>query len=208
MVRISNERSRARRRGPSAEARFQARRREILRAAAAAFRAQGFEAAGMRDIAAAAGLSPANLYYYFQSKDELLFFCQDAALDLLLEACAVAAREEPDPARRLERLVRAHLRVMFEELDGAAAHVATDALPRPLRRRIVDKRDRYERALRAVVVEGVAAGAFAPCDPVLVTRALLGALNWTAHWYRPGGGVSPAGLAHELSRYLLRGLRP
>jgi hypothetical protein len=86
--------------------------------------------------------------------------------------------------------------------------VATDALPRPLRRRIVDKRDRYERALRAVVADGVARGAFAPCDPVLVTRALLGALNWTAHWYRPGGGVSSPALAGELSRYLLRGLRP
>lgn len=160
----------------------------------------------MREIAAAAGLSPANLYYYFASKDELLFFCQDAALDLLLAACAAQGDEPAGP--RLERLVRDHLRVMLEELDGAAAHVATDALPRPLRRRIVDKRDRYERAARAIVAAGVERGEFAPCDPVLVTRALLGALNWTAHWWRPGGGASVSDLSRELSRYLVRGLRP
>ena len=61
-----------------------ARRDEILRAAARIFRERGFEAAGMRDIALAADLSPANLYHYFKGKDELLFYCQDRALDRML----------------------------------------------------------------------------------------------------------------------------
>src|SRR5712672_2074835 len=63
-----------------------ARRFEILRAAGREFRARGFFETGMRDIAAASDLSPANLYNYFRGKHEILFFCQDTALDHLLGA--------------------------------------------------------------------------------------------------------------------------
>jgi hypothetical protein len=110
-------------------------------------------------------------------------------------------------AERLRSVIEAQLRCMLEELEGGAAHLAVDALPPRLRARIVDKRDRYERALRALVAEGVRAGEFAPCDPTLVTRAMLGALNWTAQWYRQGGRTPLDALCAGFSDYLVRGLR-
>src|SRR5437762_14330683 len=61
--------------------RYLARRLEILRAAGREFRVRGFAETGMRDIAAAAALSPANLYNYFRGKHDILFFCQDNSLD-------------------------------------------------------------------------------------------------------------------------------
>ena len=88
MVRNANGRSTS----PRSRKRQIETRREILRAAAAAFRKRGFAATGMRDIAQAAELSPANLYYYFASKHELLYFCQDHSLDLMLAACSKAKR--------------------------------------------------------------------------------------------------------------------
>jgi AcrR family transcriptional regulator len=197
-------------RGPSADRRWQERQRAILRAAAAVFREKGFEAAGMRDIAEAAGLSAANLYYYYGSKDELLYTCQDQALERMLDAVrgARTVRSGARPvAERLRGVIEAQLRCMLEELEGGAAHLAVDALPPRLRARIVDKRDRYERALRALVAEGVRAGEFAPCDPTLVTRAMLGALNWTAQWYRQGGRTPLDALCAGFSDYLVRGLR-
>ena len=72
--------------------RYDARRDAILRAAAAIFRERGFAGTGMRDIAVAADLSPANLYHYFKGKDEILFYCQDRALDRMLEGVTEARR--------------------------------------------------------------------------------------------------------------------
>lgn len=183
-----------------------ATRQTILRAAARVFRRRGFADTGMREIAAAADLSPGNLYYYFHSKHELLYFCQDHSLDRMLASCSAAAAGPRDPATRLAQVIHDHLACLLDELDGAAAHTEVEALPPPLRGRIVAKRDRYERAVRRIVAEGVRSGAFVRCDPTLVTRALLGALNWTARWYRPEGSQPAAAVADAYAGYLVRGL--
>ncbi len=181
-------------------------RQTILRAAAGVFRRHGFAATGMREIAAAADLSPGNLYYYFGSKHELLYFCQDHSLDRMLAAGRAAPAAGARAPERLAHVIRAHLSCLLDELDGAAAHTEVEALPPLLRARIVAKRDRYEAAVRRLVEDGVRSGAFVACDAALVTRALLGALNWTARWFRPGGERSAAAVADGYAAYLVRGL--
>lgn len=183
-----------------------ARRREILRGAAAAFREHGVAGAGMREIAEAADISPANLYYYFSSRDEILFFCQDDALDRMLAAVRDARARHRSQADRLRAVIGAQILCMLEELEGGVAHLEVDLLPKKLRARIVRKRDRYEREVRGIVAAGVRDGEFVACAIPLVTRAILGAVNWTARWYTPGGFTTPAAIALEFSRYLVRGL--
>jgi AcrR family transcriptional regulator len=186
--------------------RSETRRLEILRAAARVFRRSGVAAAGMREIAEEADLSPGNLYYYFAGKDELLFFCQDRTVDRMLAAAETARASTIPVADQLRAVIRAHLNYTLNELEGATAHLEIDMLPDELRRTIIEKRDKYEHAVRALIVKGVRRGEFAPCDAALVARAILGALNWTSRWYRPDGAQSVAAIAEGLADYLVRGI--
>ena len=92
-------------------------------------------------------------------------------------------------------LAVAHVMCLLDELEGSAAHLEVNALPPRLRGQIVAKRDHYERGVRALVVAGIRAGTLHAADATIATRAFLGALNWTAQWFRPDGAKSPEQIA-------------
>lgn len=86
----------------------------ILRTAGDLFVEWGYSAFSMRKLAEKLQYSPAALYVYFRSKDELLFTVVDHALQEFRRQLAEAAAETADPWERLERLGEAYLRFGFE----------------------------------------------------------------------------------------------
>jgi AcrR family transcriptional regulator len=183
-----------------------ARKREILGAAGEVFRRQGLHATGMRDIAAAAGMAVGNLYYYFADKQALLAFCQEDALAGLLDLAGRVRTLALPADQRLWLLVVGHMLHLHEATPGAIAHLDVDALPAAARAQVLARRDAYEEAFREVVRQGTEARLFRSVDPKLAALTLLGALNWTAQWYRPGGGKSARQLGEEMADVLVRGL--
>src|SRR5436853_7205275 len=186
--------------------RYLARRLEILRAAGREFRVRGFAETGMRDIAAAAALSPANLYNYFRGKHEILFFCQDNSLDRMIAALEKSRRMRSSATTKLRMVIVSHLRCVLDEVEGSAAHLLTTTLPPRQQRNLVAKRDKYEAGVRNLIVAGMRSGEFAPCDAALAGRAILGGLNWSVQWFNPEGPLTAAEIAERFADYLIRGL--
>ena len=200
---VQNLRSRA---GPKAKPK-EARRAEILRRAADAFREKGFHGAAMRDIAKALGMLPSNLYYYFEGKDDLLYACQKTALATLLAGARRITQMSTSATGKIRALAKAHVLCVLEETGGSAAHLEFRALPGRRRAEIARGRDAYERLVRSVVEAGVLAGEFRPVDAKLATLAMLGTLNSTVVWWRPDGPRRPAAIADTFAELIVGGLR-
>ena len=97
--------SRSRRHAAPAESRYDQRLSEILAHATDVFDEKGYEGASMRDLSRATGMSLAGLYYYFDSKEKLLYLIQKHTFTTIVERLRERLRREQQPAggRRHER---------------------------------------------------------------------------------------------------------
>ncbi len=185
-----------------------ATRVEILKSAAAAFRKLGYHGATVEQIAAALHMKKGNLYYYFRNKEEILFACHQYSHDRLKELLDQVVRSTAPADEKLRRLITSTVHVILDELHGTALLLDLEALSPDHLKAVIVRRDRFDRGMRLILEEGIATGAFAPGDPKLLAFAMLGALNWIARWFNPGGPASSEEIATRFADYLIAGLRP
>ena len=190
----------------AARARSTNRRIEILRAAAVCFRRRGYHGASVEEIAQELGMRKGNLYYYFRDKEEILYFCHDYSVDLLLRLLRDVEKSGGPPEARLRALIEAFVHMILDELHGTALTMDVQALSPRLLRKVVAKRDRFDHGVRRLVREGMKAGIFAAGDPKLLSFAILGAVNWITRWYDPKGPAHSAEIAEAFASFLMRGL--
>jgi AcrR family transcriptional regulator len=187
---------------------FTERRLEILRSAADLFSRSGFTRATMGEIAAKVQMAKGNLYYYFPSKQELLFFCQDESLGRLIDSAAAISQSDQAADEQLRAMIRFHVRTILAELPGSSAHIDFRSLPTPLLRKVIKKRDRYEDAYRSVIERGIRQGVFRKCNVKTTAWAILGALNWSAQWFSAKGEMTVEQLGSDFADLFLNALRP
>ena len=182
------------------------RKDEILRELGAAVRERGFGALTMKDVADRLGLVKGNLYYYFKSKQELLYHCHIKSMQISLRALEEVERSRAAPGERLRALLVRHIRGIAEESYGAVFLTDLESLTPAQRRRYVALRDRFEHGVRALIKAGIARGEFRRQDPRIAGFAILGAINWIPKWYRPDGELSSGAIAEQFADFLLRSL--
>lgn len=174
------------------------RRRQIEDVASELFRANGYAATSVRDIARALDIQGASLYSHVTSKEDLLWAIVDRAARSFEKAAGGVLAEAPadDPVATLRALIRAHVAVETGDPEEASVFDREwRHLARARREEVVARRDAYEGRFRALIHAGVASGAFRSVDPAIAAAFILTALNAVPLWYRPGGSQTPAELA-------------
>lgn len=182
-------------------------RDEILEAAAQIFSQKGFHGTSMQDIAQAVNLQKASLYHHVSSKQELLVGVLDQALDLLIEKMQTVMHQPLPANAKLRLAIEVYLVTMLEHRDLASVLLLEHRSLEPkFRSRHIPRRDRFESLWRDLILEGKAQGVFNCADVPLVSRALLGTLNWTITWYRAQGSLTPQQIAQSIADIYLYGL--
>ncbi|MBU2667198.1 TetR/AcrR family transcriptional regulator [Actinoplanes bogorensis] len=191
-------------RAPRGNARGELARVRLLEAALESFARKGFHGTSTRDIAEAAGMSPAAVYVHYPTKEQLLYELSRAGHHKVRSRMDDAVARHTEPADRLREVVREfaawHARsqvqarvVQYEmaALDpGHAAEIAA------LRRDI-------ETLMRRLLIDGHDAGVFRVDDPPMTALAILSLGIDVARWYRPGGEWSPERIGDQYARMAL-----
>jgi AcrR family transcriptional regulator len=200
---VAVAKGRVRRRSAEEGDRFE----EILRAAAELFYEKGYHATTMQDVADRVGMLKGSLYYYIDSKEDLLYITLDHVIkkgdDYFLQKVASAR----DPVEKLRRAIEAEIEYVIRDqvTVGLFLH-EFDTLSDRRRRRILARMRRFQNRYIEIVREGQAAGVFRELDPRLVVYGILGMCNWVYRWYRPDLGFTIRQIASVFTRLILEGL--
>ena len=192
--------------GLSLETRFDRRLSRILVHATSVFYEKGYAAASMRDLSRASRVSLSGLYYYFESKEELLYLIQKHTFTTIVDRLRQRLGEVTDPADRIRMFIRNHLeyflanqkamKVLSHEEDvlknGFGAEIA--ALKREYYRLCVGLLDNYKAARKLE---------FSSRTAVL---SLFGMMNWIYTWYNPRTDAGATELAREMGDIFLQGI--
>jgi AcrR family transcriptional regulator len=169
-------------------ARRQAVREHILQTAADLFRERGYRATTLDHIAARLGMSKASLYKSFHAKEEMLAVISRRTIETFTRELALVLRSNLTPEEKLRRVVRDHVRFVIANRSFLTVFFSEEAnLPARLARALAQQKDRYDKGVESLVVDGVKQGVFRDVPPRLVVFGLLGMLNWVYKWYNPRG---------------------
>jgi AcrR family transcriptional regulator len=184
---------------------------EVLDAAGQIFYEKGYHASRIEDIAARVGILKGSLYYYIDSKEDLLY-----ALSIAGHKKGLATIEEDEATRaadartRLGRFIERWMDMMPANPEYAPI-AENDAryLNGERRAEVMEMRNDMHRYVRRIIEQGIAEGHFDPAtDPGVATNSIYEVLNGTIQWFRPTGRLSHRDVGEFYKALVLRGLRP
>ncbi|HEY7876726.1 MAG TPA: TetR/AcrR family transcriptional regulator [Gemmatimonadaceae bacterium] len=178
----------------------------LLAAAARVFAERGYHQTSMRHLAGAAGISLAGVYYYVQSKEELLFLIQSRNFEAVILGMREALEGVSDPIERISRFIDNHL-------DYFAAHMAemkvlsheAGALTGEFLQTVNDMKREYTRALMDVLSDVERVHGPAHANRRVAAYSLFGMMNWIYNWYDPLGDLGVELLSQNVCHLFLGG---
>lgn len=184
--------------------------KRVLDAAAKIFRDYGYAGTTMRAIADEADLKAGSIYYHYKSKDDLIAAVLDLGIRSVTDGVTSALDALPESAsgrERIEAAMRAHLSAIIQNGDYTlATRRVFGQVPEAIRITNTRLRDSYARIWQEILSEAQKRGEFRTTISLSLVRLfILGALNWTVEWYKPGGRPIEE-VAREFASFVLDGL--
>jgi len=177
---------------------------EVLAVAARLFRERGYRATGLDQIADELGVTRAALYYYFDTKQELLEEICGRTMDAV-ESALQDVQVVPDAAERLRAFARAFA---LNTATDAARVFFRDAkeLGPEFRERQRERAHRVTLGAEEIMEAGIASGRFRSVDAHVAAPGLLAMLNSLPDWVRPGRHGALEDVTEQLLDVYLRGI--
>ena len=192
----------------SREEQHSQKRMAVLTAGVALFNSNGYERTTLDDIANALNVTKRTIYYYVESKDDILFECMKLGLTFAREAVEKSSLPGQPPLERIRILVAEYIRWVQTDFGACLALLRDLNLSEERRQELRQSKSQLNNHPRGLLNEGIAAGSIRPCDPKLVTFAITGALNRIGDWYRPDGELSVDAISDSFAEHLTQGLVP
>ena len=169
---------------------YELRRKAILKEAGKAFEEHGAQGVSMTGLATRLSITTPALYYYFKSKQEMLYECYKISLDIGEQALETAYAEGGNAARILQNFIRHYMVVGLVEIRPTMALRDHISLTPDFHNQILAKRDALHNKLRNLVSRGLEDGSIAPCNPKLVVLTITGVVALVLRAYDPRGELS------------------
>jgi TetR/AcrR family transcriptional regulator, cholesterol catabolism regulator len=178
----------------------------VLKTSAAIFAEKGYHSTSIRDIARATKMSLSGLYYYFKSKDELLFLIQDYCFSTVLDDCQRLLAGVDDPVHRLRLLIENHLNYFVNNMNEmkVLSHEA-NSIGGDFLKKVNSKKRQYVDLATGLLEEIARKYRVKGLDLRVATFSLFGMMNWIYNWYNPRKDVDVAGLSQNMMRIFLSG---
>ncbi|OIQ44469.1 MAG: TetR family transcriptional regulator [Roseobacter sp. MedPE-SW] len=193
--------------GADRGAQREAKRQAVFQAGARLFNDHGYEQTSLEDIAAALNITKRTIYYYVQSKEDILFGCHQQGLQVLGDTMAQSQDVSLPVVDRIALLIRGYCAWVSTDLGATIAMVREHSLSVERRQALRASKAEVDFQLRSLIKQGVAEGSLRPCDPRLVSAAVFGALNWIPHWNRVANPVPQEEIAEQYLQLVFGGMR-
>lgn len=209
----SNGKRRARDRATAASlaVKSEKSRNAILKSAATLFRHQGYSATTLRQIADAARIKAGSIYYYFDSKEEILAEVLERGLRHVFESVKAAVKRagRTTHRRRIALAIEAHLVALLESSEFTSANIRIyGQLPERLKRPHRPLRRAYAKYWDRLFSEARGAGEIrADIEIVPLRIFVLGALNWTIEWFNLESREAVLNLARRTELLIFDGVK-
>jgi TetR/AcrR family transcriptional regulator, cholesterol catabolism regulator len=199
-------RSQRRASAPAPETRYDRRLAEILSHAAEVFCKKGYEGASMRDLSRESGMSLAGLYYYFKSKERLLYLIQKHTFTTIVERLKSRLDLIDDSEERIRIFILNHLEYFLA--NQAAMKVLSheaEALKNGFGSEVAAIKREYYR-ICVGLVDDLKSNRNLQVSTRIAVLSLFGMMNWIYTWHNPRVDADAKSIAQEMGDIFLRGL--